>query len=80
MTRLSICESVFGAILAATFVLEARSGQATRRGAEDVPGRKRHSDKLRPVVVRHQAGTGPFLAVGVYTLTGEEAVLCLLEN
>lgn len=58
----------------------ARLGQArTGWGA----GAKRHvpaSHEFGPVVVRHEAGASPFLAVGIGAGASKEAVVCVLED
>jgi hypothetical protein len=38
------------------------------------------SHELRPVVVRHERRSGPLLAVHVYDVAGEEAIVGVLDD
>lgn len=57
----------------ATFVADPTTREGCRQAWAS-------SYELGPVIVWHQAGTGPVLAVGICTLAGEESVLSMLEN
>ena len=49
-------------------------------GADDGQRASASSHKLRPVIVRHQVGARPLLAIGIGTIAGEETVLRMFEN
>ena len=57
----------------------AWSGPAVRRGAGR-SGREPRSYELRPVVVGHELGSSPLLAVRVCAVTGKEAILGVFED